>query len=328
MATKKCPVCGVSVKAENLVRHVKNQHPHEKVEGLETMAPARKRNYRDLNDDLVRVGTIVAAAGVVWAVLALIFPTPVGVMVPVLPGLLAFTLVGVGILAMGWVMGSTTLQRSGVKLTGVGVVVGLVLAGSSSFLATQQGVPILSTQTTQLPAGWLKAENPLWTISNRPVVFYYGSAACPYCAASSWALQAALQAFGSMTGATYTTSLASGEFYASVPEVELAHITYSSSYVSLSLLAGDNNQVLSAPSPNPVQNAYLLTYDSRGGSFSFPFYVVGGMYIHAGALVDPSAVGTVGLVNGQQVYTPMTPDPGAPALASPTPAAASRWGLG
>ncbi len=32
MATKKCPVCGVSVKTENLERHLRNQHPREKVD--------------------------------------------------------------------------------------------------------------------------------------------------------------------------------------------------------------------------------------------------------------------------------------------------------
>jgi cytochrome c biogenesis protein CcmG, thiol:disulfide interchange protein DsbE len=37
MAMKKCPVCGVSVKAENLERHVKNQHPKEKVDLRETL---------------------------------------------------------------------------------------------------------------------------------------------------------------------------------------------------------------------------------------------------------------------------------------------------
>ncbi len=38
MATKKCPVCGVSVKVENLERHVRDQHPHAQVdqEGLLT----------------------------------------------------------------------------------------------------------------------------------------------------------------------------------------------------------------------------------------------------------------------------------------------------
>ena len=37
MATKKCPVCGVSVKAENLERHVRNQHPKENVDLSETL---------------------------------------------------------------------------------------------------------------------------------------------------------------------------------------------------------------------------------------------------------------------------------------------------
>ncbi len=32
MAMKKCPVCGVSVKVENLERHVRNQHPKEQVD--------------------------------------------------------------------------------------------------------------------------------------------------------------------------------------------------------------------------------------------------------------------------------------------------------
>lgn len=36
MAMKKCPVCGVSVKVENLERHVRNQHPHEHVDLSET----------------------------------------------------------------------------------------------------------------------------------------------------------------------------------------------------------------------------------------------------------------------------------------------------
>ena len=37
MAQKKCPVCGVSVKLENLERHLRNQHPRADVD-LETAA--------------------------------------------------------------------------------------------------------------------------------------------------------------------------------------------------------------------------------------------------------------------------------------------------
>lgn len=38
MASVKCPVCGVSVKAENLERHLKNQHPREKVDLSEALS--------------------------------------------------------------------------------------------------------------------------------------------------------------------------------------------------------------------------------------------------------------------------------------------------
>ncbi len=37
MAMKKCPVCGVSVKVENLERHVRNQHPREHVDLSQTL---------------------------------------------------------------------------------------------------------------------------------------------------------------------------------------------------------------------------------------------------------------------------------------------------
>ena len=38
MAMMKCPVCGVSVKAENLERHLRNQHPHEQVDLSEALS--------------------------------------------------------------------------------------------------------------------------------------------------------------------------------------------------------------------------------------------------------------------------------------------------
>ena len=42
MAVKKCPVCGASVKVENLERHVENQHPKEKVD-LATLVTREER---------------------------------------------------------------------------------------------------------------------------------------------------------------------------------------------------------------------------------------------------------------------------------------------
>ncbi len=47
MAMKKCPVCGVSVKAENLERHVKNQHPKEHVDLRETLTDEDRKEIRE-----------------------------------------------------------------------------------------------------------------------------------------------------------------------------------------------------------------------------------------------------------------------------------------
>ena len=42
MATK-CPVCGVSVKLENLERHVRTQHPRADVDLTQTLTPEQRR---------------------------------------------------------------------------------------------------------------------------------------------------------------------------------------------------------------------------------------------------------------------------------------------
>ncbi len=47
MAMKKCPVCGVSVKTENLERHVRNQHPREEVDLSETLTRADREAIRE-----------------------------------------------------------------------------------------------------------------------------------------------------------------------------------------------------------------------------------------------------------------------------------------
>lgn len=290
MTMTKCPVCGVSVKDENLVRHVRNQHPREKVEGLEQMRPPRpKASTRDWKDDLARVGVLLAVAGAVWFVLALLFPTPVGVVIPAFPDLILLLVAGVALLAAGWVLGSTAVQRSGTKFAVLGLVVGLALAGLSAALAAQQGVPVLNKVTTQAQGGWLKADNALWKINGRPVIFYYGSAGCPYCAASSWAIQGALQLFGTLSGVTYITSSPSEQDPAlrDIPGVDFVGASFTSSLISLDVVAGNDNQVISAPTPPPVENAYVLTYDTQLGAASFPFYVVGGIYLRAGAIVDP-----------------------------------------
>lgn len=47
MAMKKCPVCGVSVKAENLERHVRNQHPKDQVDLSETLTQEDREEIKE-----------------------------------------------------------------------------------------------------------------------------------------------------------------------------------------------------------------------------------------------------------------------------------------
>lgn len=90
MASVKCPVCGVSVKAENLERHLKNQHPREKVDLSEVLTEKDREAVRAKASTprpgltaggkrlIVVVGVVVAAL-VALAILypALIPPKPV-----------------------------------------------------------------------------------------------------------------------------------------------------------------------------------------------------------------------------------------------------------
>ena len=308
MATRKCPVCGVSVKEENLPRHVRNQHPGTKVEEykeLKALRPARKSAPRDWRDDIARIGMVIAVAGIIWLILALLIPSPVGIIVPVSPHLVVLVIVGLSMLAVGWVMGSPALKRSWKKLGAVGIVLGFILAGISALVASQQGIPVLDTSTVAEPCNWGKADNPVWKINNLPVVFYYGSAACPFCAASSWVVRRALERFGILAGWKFaTTNVLEGN----VPMVDLAHATLTSIYVSLDVKAGDDNESINAPSLSPIENAYVVTYDSGR---SFPFYAVGGIYVHLGALMQPSIL-------TKATGKPMTPEEVDAAISSGT----------
>ena len=86
MASVKCPVCGVSVKAENLERHLRNQHPREQVDlsevlsekdreaVAETKAPTRAGLTRGGKRMLLVVGLVVAALIALVIVLPLLTP--------------------------------------------------------------------------------------------------------------------------------------------------------------------------------------------------------------------------------------------------------------
>lgn len=82
MATKKCPVCGVSVKTENLERHLRNQHPKDQVDLSETLTEEEREAIREKKSagrtGLTRGGRriIVVAAIVLVVVIGLAAALP------------------------------------------------------------------------------------------------------------------------------------------------------------------------------------------------------------------------------------------------------------
>lgn len=91
MATKKCPVCGVAVKVENLERHVRNQHPkaqvdstallteEEKEEVKEAKATSRPGLTRTGKRMLAIVAVVLVAIIVIAVVLSVWHPPGIGV---------------------------------------------------------------------------------------------------------------------------------------------------------------------------------------------------------------------------------------------------------
>lgn len=97
MASLKCPVCGVSVKAENLERHLKNQHPREKVDLSEVLSDADRETLEEerstarpgLTAGGKRLIAIVAVVVAVLVALAILYP----LLLPPKPMNTEFTLV-------------------------------------------------------------------------------------------------------------------------------------------------------------------------------------------------------------------------------------------
>ena len=232
---------------------------------------------------LARAGFIVAPAFGIWLALAYVFPSPVGTYLPAFPILLLLFLAGAFVLAYGLLRASerwNTVLRNGAI---VGVVLGFALSGMLGLAAVLGGCPTLSSSLGPEPGQWEKANNPAWQVNGAPVFFFYGSVACPFCSASSWAIQFALNKFGTVSGTYYDHSSLTDTF-PGTPEVVLANAKLVSPYVGLDILETTDNAHITYPGfASCTQQAYVSAYDATG----IPFVVVNGQYIHAGTLVDP-----------------------------------------
>ncbi len=272
-----------------------------KAGGAGPEAPSPERTF----GRIALAGYVLVPLVGAWFVIALAIPSPVGAYVPAIP-YLAFLLAIAGIvLAYGLLRSQERWNRSFRNAAISGLVVGVVIAGAFGGIALLSGCPTLTSNTTSVaatavgsgPSGsnpglWEHASNSEWTSNGVPMLFFYGSIACPYCSASSWAMATALRAFPSSTlgGWAYGHSDNNPDDIPDTPEIILANAYESSPYVGLHVDESTNDAVISAPStPSCTDSSYVSTYDSTG---SIPFVVIGGQYIHVGTLVDPTALRT------------------------------------
>lgn len=145
--------------------------------------------------------------------------------------------------------------------------------------------PILSTSWGSEPRGWSRAANPAWTTDGKPVLFFYSSLACPYCAASSWVLWFALAQFGNWTGLAYAQS-SPFEIFANTSSLNFSNATYSSNWVVTDFWVGANTTSIQVPTLACPESAYYSAYDPGG---DIPFFVVNGQFFEVGTLSSPSA---------------------------------------
>lgn len=171
-------------------------------------------------------------------------------------------------------------------ISDVGPVVSSLLGGGRT--GSGDG-PSLATQYSAVePQGWFRYANPPWLAHGAPVIFLYGSLACPYCTASSWAIWVAVQQFGPLTGSSFVVS-SPDDVYPSTPGVDLSAAIVSSPNVSLAVYEGTNPDLITTPSLPPGDPTnYVRTYDPTG---TIPFVVIGGTFVHAGmSLLSPTSL--------------------------------------
>jgi hypothetical protein len=234
---------------------------------------------------LLRLAAILAPLFGVWFLLAYVLPSPVGAIVPAVPLLVILMLLAIALLAFALLRSAERWTATVRTSLAVGAVLGLVVAGLVGLTAVLSGCPTLAPATTSEPSHFQKANNPVWADNGAPVFFFYGSTACPFCSASSWAIEVALGAFGTLSGTHFDRSNPA-DSYPNTPEVILAGASYQSRWVSLRVAESTDSSHLTTPATNGcVESAYVGAYNAGD---NFPFIVIGGQYFHVGTMVDPA----------------------------------------
>jgi hypothetical protein len=237
---------------------------------------------------LVPAGLAVTIAGALWFLFALGVPQA-GLIVPAIPYVALVAAAGAVVLLVGLALHDVRLSRAWKRPVAVGLVLGLVIPGLLAAASGNLGLPNLTTAFPEpVGQGWLGTDNAVWKGGNGlPVFMVIGSVACPYCAASSWAFQQALDAFGALSGG-YSSRSESGYIYSETPEVALDASSLSGHYISWDPRLASDDQNIHLPSLSSVESAYYSYYHPSSG---IPFLVVvGGVFLHTTQLVDPGCL--------------------------------------
>ncbi|HXW66961.1 MAG TPA: DUF929 family protein [Thermoplasmata archaeon] len=275
-------------------------HRHRRRGGRrEPEAPSRPSKQdlelREHRWTLPRVGFLAVPVFGLWGLLAYLVPSPVGLLLPAIPWLALGVAAAAFILCFGlWRTQEKRWTPTYRKTLVGGVALGLVLAGTvglTGYLAF--GCPYLPPYSTLGTIGtsgtgsgsaavspWAYGSMSAWQDSGKPVVYFFGAEWCPYCSAGSWAIYKALSEFGNVSGAGNALAYSDpSDVYPSTPEIVLANIGYTSSWVSFQV-----SEYVGSYSGHPFpgtstcfQSAYVSAYS--GGTI--PFLVVNGQYVHA-----------------------------------------------
>ncbi len=259
-------------------------------QGPTSPSPKKVEQVREKRWTLLRVLYLLVPIVAVWAALAYVAPSPVGLLLPAIPWL-ALAAAVLAILLIYFLLRADKRWTKVYRTTVVsGVVLGIVVSAGIGLVAVLVvGCPYLppaSTLSSQPAPGWAAGTMKAWQDNGLPVVYFYGATWCPYCSASSWAIWKALTAFGSVTGNKPGYSFGSPEPYQNTPEMILANAQVSSSHVTFQV----NEYVYGSDGVFPsTSNCYQSAYVTAYSGGSIPFLVVNGQFIHAGTtIVDPA----------------------------------------
>ena len=134
---------------------------------------------------------------------------------------------------------------------------------------------------------------PELTLDGKPEVLYMGGEYCPYCAAERWAVAAALDRFGVLSGTKFIHSSPT-DVYPSTPTMSFYKSSYASKYVAFVPVEWYSEKPDSATPtgyaylqrPTPQQAALFNRYSGGG----FPFVDIGNRYVVPGVQYLPSAL--------------------------------------